>query len=315
MTKKFRPFLATDWDSAKQKYPVGIMPKIDGVRGMKPFGELVGRSLKSFANKQVAKVFGSPIYDGMDGELAVGDETDFDLCRKTSSATSKIEGEYVWTWHVFDLCEPNVAHLPYKERYDMLKKYVDECHANGELMDVKVVPLYVVNNEQELLEWENIWLDMGYEGVIIRDLEAKYKWGRSTQREGGYLRIKRFTDGEGEIIRIIEGCTNANEAQINELGQTFRSSHQENMIPNGMVGSFDVRVLTVPEGLEDLIEVGQEMRVGAGRLTHEERKYYFEHPDEFIGKISKWKFFAHGMKDKLRIPTHQSFRDPTDISE
>ncbi|WP_046973412.1 hypothetical protein, partial [Dyella japonica] len=113
----------------------------------------------------------------------------------------------------------------------------------------------------------------------------------------------------------IEGCTNENEAQINELGQTYRSSNQANMIPNGRVGSFDVRVLTVPEGLEDLIEVGQEMRVGAGRLTHEERKYYFEHPDEFIGKISKWKFFAHGMKDKLRIPTHQSFRDSTDISK
>ena len=148
---RFKPYLATDWDSAKQKYPVGVMPKIDGVRGMKPFGELVGRSLKSFGNKQVAQVFAAPIYDGMDGELAVGEETDFDLCRKTSSATSKIDGEYVWTWHVFDLCEPSVAHLPYKERYEMLRKYVDDCHAIGELMDVKVVPLYVVNNEQELI--------------------------------------------------------------------------------------------------------------------------------------------------------------------
>ena len=78
---RFKPYLATDWDSAKQKYPVGVMPKIDGVRGMKPFGELFGRRLISFANKQVAKVFGSPFYDGMYGELAVGDEMVFDLFR------------------------------------------------------------------------------------------------------------------------------------------------------------------------------------------------------------------------------------------
>lgn len=312
---KYKPYLATDWDAEKQKFPCGIMPKIDGVRGQKPLSDLVGRSLKAFANLHVAKVFKASCYDGMDGELAAGNETDFDLCRKTSSATGTIAGEYIWTWHVFDLCEASVRHLPYKERYDMLKAYVDEQHLEGEMMDVKVVPLYVVNTMEELLEWENTWLDMGYEGVIIRDLDAAYKWGRSTQREGGYLRIKRFTDGEGEIIRIIEGSTNENEAQINDLGQTYRTSHQENMIPNGMVGSFDVKVLTVPEGLEAFLEAGQEMRVGAGRLTHEERKYYFEHPDEFLGKISKWKFFAHGMKEKLRIPTHQSFRDPADMSK
>lgn len=315
MNPLFKPALATDWDPKKQKFPVGIMPKIDGVRGLKPESQLLGRSLKKFANLHVANVFAAPCYDGMDGELAAGSETDFDLCRKTSSATGTINGEYIWTWHVFDLCDESVRQLPYRERYDMLSRYIEMSHKEGLLLDVKLVPLIVVSDMEELLEWENTWLDMGYEGVIIRDLNAPYKWGRSTKREGGYLRIKRFTDGEGEIIRIIEGNTNENEAQINELGQTYRTSHQENMVPNGMVGSFDVKVLTVPEGLENFLEVGQEMRVSAGKLTHEERKYYFEHPNEFIGRISKWKFFAHGMKEKLRIPTHQSFRDSTDMSE
>ena len=43
--------------------------------------------------------------------------------------------------------------------------------------------------------------------------------------------------------------------------------------------------------------------------------FYFQNPDKFIGRISKFQFFLHGMKDKLRIPTHQSFRDVVDMSE
>lgn len=313
--KPFKPQLACDWEQDKLKFPVGIMPKIDGVRGMKPESRLVGRSLKPFANLHLGQLFSASCYDGYDGELAVGEETDSDLCRRTTAATSTIKGEYIWTWHVFDLCAGSVANLGFQERYNMMKAHVDAEHEAGRLLDLKVVPLEIVETMEELLEWENTWLEMGYEGVIIRKLDGRLKSGRSTPKEGYYLRIKRFTDGEGEVVRIIEGQTNNNEARINELGYTYRSTHMDNMSPNGMIGSYVVKVLTVPQGLEHLIQVGQEMTVSAGKLTHEERKYYFDNPNEFIGRITKYKFFAHGMKDKLRIPTHQSFRDPVDMSE
>lgn len=314
----FKPYLATDYDSDKQKFPCAVMPKIDGVRGMHPTNlGLVGRSLKKFANKHLSEFFSRPQFEGFDGELAAGDECDAGLCRKTSAATSTIEGTYPWTWHVFDLCAENMAHVPYAQRYEMLKEYVEGEQLEGRLLDLKVVPMYIVNNENELLEWEATWLEMGYEGVIIRKLDYKYKHGRGTVNEGGYLRLKRFTDGEGTIIRINEGNTNTNEAQRNELGQTFRTSHQENMVPNGMVGSYVVKLITIPKGLPDHIKltVGDEMTVGAGKLTHEERLFYFQNPDKFLGRISKFKFFLHGMKDKLRIPTHQSFRNEVDMSE
>lgn len=310
----FRPYLACDWDPAKQKYPCGVMPKIDGVRGLNPHGSLVGRSLKFHANKHLTSLYSRPQYEGFDGELACGDETDPDLCRKTTSASTTIDGESIWLWHVFDLCDSGVAHLPYLDRYNMMKDHVTSMHQQGKLMDVKVVPLVVVNNEAELLEQEATWLEMGYEGVIIRDLDHKYKHGRSTVREGGYLRIKRFTDMEGEVVRIIEGNENCNTLETNELGYAKRSTHQGNMVPNGMVGSYVVKLITVPKGLNHLLHVGQEMVIGAGKLTHEERKYYFENQSEFIGKITKFKFFAHGMKEKLRIPTHQCFRSPEDMS-
>lgn len=313
----FKPMLATDVDLEKLKFPCLVLPKIDGVRGLNCEGKFTGRSLKQFANLQVTRLFNGPRFDGFDGELAVSHETDPDLCRKTSSATSKVHGEYVWTWHVFDLCDPGVAHLPYKKRYEMMAQYVNEQQEKGLLMDLKVVPYNECNSIEEVLEWEATYLEMGYEGIIVRDPEFRYKHGRATQRENSYLRLKRFADAEGEVLRIIEGTSNENEAQTNELGQTFRSSHKENMVPNGMIGSYVVKMLTVPDGLPEHIklEVGDEMTVSAGKMTHEERLFYFQNPDKFIGEVTKFKFFLHGMKDKLRIPTHQCFRDRVDMSD
>lgn len=312
----FKPYLACDADLEKLVFPVLVLPKIDGVRALNHDGNFTGRSLKKFANLQVTKLFSGPRFDGMDGELAVGVETDPDLCRRTSSATSTINGEYNWTWHIFDLCDDSVAHLGFKERYSLLKEYIESQQVQGKLMDLKVVPCEECNSLEEVIDAEQRYLEMGYEGLIIRRPDVKCKRGRGTVNEAGYLRLKRFTDGEGEIIRINEGYSNQNEPQINELGQTYRSTHQENMVPNGMIGSYVVKLLTVPTGLPDHIklEVGDEMTVGAGKLTHEERLFYFQNPDKFLGRISKFKFFLHGMKDKLRIPTHQSFRDPVDMS-
>lgn len=313
----FKPFLACDFVEEHSTFPLYILPKIDGVRGLNYAGTLTGRSLKKFKNKHLTSLFSKPCYEGFDGELAAGDECDPDLCRKSSSASGTIEGEFIWTWHVFDLCADSVQHLPYEERHAMLTAYVQSEQSEGRLMDLKVVPMVKVNNMNELLEQEAVWLEMGYEGVITRKPGKPCKRGRATSREGGYGRIKRFTDGEGTIVRINEGFSNQNEAQTNELGQTFRSSHQDNMVPNGMIGSYVVKLLTVPDNLPDhiVLNVGDEMLVSAGKLTHEERKHYFEHPEEFIGRISKFKFFLHGMKEKLRIPTHQSFREEEDMSE
>jgi hypothetical protein len=47
-----------------------------------------------------------------------------------------------------------------------------------------------------------------------------------------YRVLNDFTSEEA-ICRIKEGNTNNNVAKTNELGKTERSSHKENMVPNG----------------------------------------------------------------------------------
>jgi len=178
------------------------------------------------------------------------------------------------------------------------------------------MPMIICTEQSQLDHWEDKWLSQGYEGVIIRDMHGLHKQGRSTVREMGLLRIKRFVESEALITGVVEGSTNNNEAQINERGLQFRSSHQENKEPNGMVGHF---VGTACETIKDaasrkvIIVEGQSITIAPGNLTHAQRKFYFENPDKALGQIAKYKFFPKGIKDKPRFPTFQTFKTKSDI--
>lgn len=302
-----KPMLASDYNEAKLKFPILMQPKIDGVRGWNVGGRLVGRSLKTHANKYVTALLSQPELEGLDGELAAEHECHPDLCRITTSAMSSIHGEPFVLWWLFDWVTPATADLPYDERYDALMGWVLHLQSQPEFAhfagQLRVVPRDVVNNLERLNELDTHWLDMGYEGSIIRDPNGKHKQGRSTVREGGLLRVKRFEDAEAVVIEIVEGNSNQNEAQINELGQQFRSSHAEGMVASGRVGSMICR------NLSD----GETITVGPGRMTADERVYFWNNSSELIGKTIKYQHFPKGVKDKPRFPTFQSIRATSDI--
>lgn len=309
--------LASDAIESKLRFPCFVQPKIDGVRGMTTSGNgLTGRSLKPHANKYTTEFYSKPEYRWFDGELAAERQTADDLCRLTTSALSTIEGQPYTLWHVFDFLYPGVAELPYLERYDHLDKAVTELQAKGLALNLRLIPNYWAHDLETVLEWDAKFLDLGYEGTIIRDPYGMHKQGRSTVREMGLLRIKRFIEEDVQVISIIEGESNQNEAQTNELGLQFRTSHQDNMIPNGMVGAMMCLVLKDIKDLSGklLFAKGEIIKVGAGKLTHEQRLAYFKNPDLLVGAIIKFKFFPKGVMDKPRFPTYQSMRAISDIS-
>jgi DNA ligase-1 len=217
-----------------------------------------------------------------------------------------VEGTPFTLWHVFDLLTPDVAQLPYRERYSRLSDYVRCLQGQyaDEQLRLRVVPCFEVNSMAQLNELDDLWLEQGYEGSILRDPLGMHKQGRSTVREAGLLRIKRFIEEDAVVLSITEGQRNDNEAFENELGQTARSTHAENMVFNGMVGSLECRV----------VKTGQLITVGPGCMSHESRKHYFSNPDQLIGQTIKYKFFPKGIKDKPRFPTFQAIRSAEDIS-
>lgn len=314
-----KPMLASDADLKKLTFPCVIQPKIDGCRALNTDGVLTGRSLKKHRNPYVTDMYSNVLCAGFDGEMIVGnDPTKPALCRDTSSALSRMTGEPSTTWWLFDYITEQTQQMAYAARYSMLKDKVERLkdkHDSLCINSLRVVTSVYCADMRQLLDQEAIWLDAGYEGLIYRGIGVLHKQGRSTNREGGLLRIKRFAEAEAIVRFVTEGQENGNEAQENELGQTFRTSHQENMAANGQVGNLICEVLEdfIDDSGATLMKQRQVITVAAGCLDVRQRKYYFENQGDIVGQVIKFKFFPKGIKDKPRFPTFQSFRSEEDM--
>lgn len=313
-----KPMLASDVVLEKLNFPCIGQPKVDGVRGLNIDGTFRARSLKAFGNYHTQNFFSRIQFHGLDGELAAHRETHPDLCRLTSSATSTHEGEPFLLWWVFD--DRSEPHLPYVDRLERLTNRIEKLQANPTCQPwaghLRVIPHRVLHSLEEYLAYEDELLEAGFEGIIVRRMDGLYKFGRSTVREAGLLRGKRFVDFEFYCDDVEEGNTNENEATINELGHTTRSTHKENMTPNGMMGRLYGRacsdVVDPSSGLV-VIKKDQQVKVGPGAMPHDMRRAVWAKPSMVVGQINKAKFFPKGLKDKPRFPTWLSVRDATDL--
>jgi DNA ligase 1 len=318
MNPVIKPMLASDFEAKKVKFPVMVQPKIDGVRSINFTGQLTGRSLKKHKNKATTERFSDIKLMGLDGEMAVGGVTDENLCILTSSALSTIEGSPEVFWHIFDYFTSDTQYLPYHTRLLRLENRLQYLHEIDHPLANHLVrvPSVICFNMDEVLALEETILESGYEGVILRDPNGLYKQGRSTVKEGGLLRIKRFIEEDAEVVSLVEGTTNLNEAKTNELGYTERSSHQNNLKPNGLLGNL---VCTLSKDVFDpvsgkhLLDAGVKIKVSPGNMTHEERGHYLRNPHLLIGRTIKFKLFPKGIKDKPRFPTFVSLRNNNDL--
>lgn len=299
-----KPHLACDADLDKLKFPVMGFAKLDGVRGLHIIGSMTGRSLKPHDNKWVTSKYSIPICEGFDGEFTFGDVRGDSLCRDTTSVMSRINGEPDVAWNLFDWLSPSVIDLPYKERYDDLVTFYDANMGSMLSLNIFVIGYEMLYTVEEVVAFYERCLDEGYEGAILRDPAGLHKNGRATVRANAYLRMKPQSDKEALVLALAEAMENRNEAKVNELGRTERSSHKENLVGKGMIGMLVCK---------DLV-TGMEIDVGAGKMTHEERTYYFNNPGEIVGKYIKYRSMDSGVKDKPRFPRYMSLRAESDMS-
>lgn len=305
--------LACDFHEELLEYPLIVQPKIDGVHLLNRDGQVLARTLKKFANDNLQKLFGGAFLSGICGEVIFStDKSAENLCRKTTSSVNTIDGTDDFTLVAFDFIpDESSESVCYTYRYDALKKLL--AHFEGR---IEVVESVTVNSHEELLEFEQQCLEKGYEGVIVRDPSESYKRGRCGKTHMGCWRVKRMIEEEIFVTSIVEGKSNQNEAKINELGRSSRSTHKDNMIPNGMVGSIVgtlVKDVVDPSSGKILFEKDLEIKVSAGEMTETMRKYYFKNQNEIVGKHVKFKMFPKGVKDKPRFPVFVTIRSDVDV--
>jgi DNA ligase-1 len=272
-------------------FPLLASPKIDGIRALNVNGKLLSRTLKEIPNLHTQSLFSSPEYQGLDGELAVGNPYDKNLMQQTMSGVMSQDGTPDVIWWVFDRWD---MQAPFEDRFKSLPTF--------KYSPIKAVPHIVVNNYLELGTFEQWALEKGFEGVMLRAPNGPYKQGRSTLKERYLLKVKRFEDGEAIVLDTVEQMTNNNEATKDERGYTKRSTHKAGKEAAGTLGALRVRE----------VRTGIEFDVGTG-FTAEQRRNLWEGRRFLPGKIIKYKHFAIGVLDKPRFPTFVSFRDKRDM--
>jgi DNA ligase-1 len=302
MTVLIKPLLASDAVQEEIRFPVFGSGKIDGFRSFHD-QVMLSRSRKPMPNNFVRATLANSLFDRLDGELTVGSPTDPKVFQGTSGALRAIDGEPDFSWHIFDdITNPND---PFEKRLDSAASRVERLNDIIDAPRLRLVEHKLIRNMDELDEFESIKLAEGYEGVMIRDPNGRYKFGRSTVKEGILLKVKRMSHEEGEIVDFVELLHNENEAFVDELGRTKRSDHAENLVPSGMLGAFVVRS---PKYAKDF-------RVSASSMTLEERRTAWGMRDVIRNsrRLVRYKFFAHGMKDVPRHAVFAGFRDYFDL--
>lgn len=232
MPTKFEPVLASPVEREEMKFPLIGTPKYDGWRivGHPEYG-FVTRRLEQLGNTQIRTALEAADLTFHDGEIVTYTDGEADPLATVQSKVSK-PGEVDWRFHVFDHFQhPN---MPYTDRLALLSG--NPIFQRGR---IELVPHEPLRNMAEFDEYERAMVDtLGFEGVMLRHPDGRYKFGRSTVTEAILLKFKRFSDDEATIVSTFEQLQNTNEATVNKIGKTKRSSAKDGKVGKGTLGGF-----------------------------------------------------------------------------
>ena len=297
-TGNLTPMKAQKFQLNKFKYPAYAQPKINGVRAFIIWGTVVtGKGMFTESKKQamilskdghryvlpkIEQLFTENMFtdvDAYDGELYIPGFKLNEVRRcipmiNARGTLSQPSGnpDLVQFWN-FDI---GVENLSQRDRLVSLVHISSDNRYNfnittNTMFDSKsyrwiYVNSKIVNNDDEVIAYTNMAINAGFEGAVIRDMEAEYAFG---SRPKTMMKVKRFQDAEFEIIDIV--------SKVNEP---------------------DSALFVCRNDINDATFKVNPM----GTLT--ERKEYLTNKVDYIGKKATVKFYERsGVKD---VPFHAS---------
>jgi len=197
--KFFEPMLAHEIDKYSKllfTVPTFIQPKLDGLRAVNANNTLMSRNGKPYV--ACPHLYQDKVT--LDGELYNHIYRDdfnkiVSLCKKQTPSEEELEEskKSVQMW-VYDFPDHKGK---FSDRLLALKKWFDK-NSNPSLV---LVPTYEVKNQKDIDRYHEEFLEMGFEGSIIRLDLGDYENKRSKQ----LLKKKDFVDEEFKIIGAEEG--------------------------------------------------------------------------------------------------------------
>ena len=301
----------------KLRFPLLVSPKLDGIRFViDAKGNAVTRSLKPIRNTHIRKHL-EMLPPGTDGEIGAIPEEIADKMpwvevltaisvpqmNFTSSAVMSTDGEPYFRAHIFDnaLVTGN-----FPERMEHIEMALETVHNQSDLFFVQWVPQIEVTSLEGLLESYGKFMEGAYEGLMARNPNALYKYGRSAMRDQALLKVKLMERDEAAVTGWEEEMHNSGEAKRNATGGLERTSHRAQMVPKGRVGALKVTH-----------KVYGEFKIYG--FTDELKADLWTNRTSLSGKLLTFEFFPYGMarldgeQPKPRFPRFVAFRDLDDL--
>ena len=300
MTKLFKPMRSCHPDDKFPiQYPMLMSRKYDGIRLCRYEDKLFTKSGKQLPNRHIRNWCLANLPEGLDFEVISGPPNLETTYNSTYRAAMTIEGEPDFTLILFDFCNDLTSYaIERSQRLQQLASSLDQTK-------IVVAEQTMVSNAVEMLAKYEQFLAEGYEGAILRNPTSLYKWGKCTAKEQIQFKIKPEEDFDAIVLSVYEAMENQNEAFLNELGETKRSTHQDNLVGKGIAGGF----IALDKN------TGETIRVGAGKMKHDERKAVWESRESpaYVGRGFTYRSMTYGVKDAPRHGRWYRWRDTVDM--
>ena len=271
LAQKFERKRMSDW--------VYIEPKLDGIRclaivekGEAKLFTRAGKLITNFDDTVGRELIlaGDGCYDG---EIMSKDFTELmrQVYRKEDKDVSDVYFA-IFDYLTLDEWKEKKGKHTLKDRKKYLQRQFGTVYAKEKLKYLKLVRFEpgLQPSDKALKESHDRWVAQGYEGIMVKDTDALYSFGR----DWSVMKYKAFFDADVAIIGLKEGT----------------GKHQ------GKLGSFLVDYK------------GVEVNVGSG-LNDELREQIWKDKDSHIGRIIEVRYQEETPDGSLRFPTFVCFRN------
>tara|TARA_B110000211_G_scaffold166749_1_gene188197 strand:- start:1300 stop:2439 length:1140 start_codon:yes stop_codon:yes gene_type:complete len=209
--KPMMPMLAQSHDKHghKIKYPAYVQPKLDGIRCFVHVdGESVtlksrtGKEFKSLGHiadavRELVSVMGKSVGSFiLDGELYNHRfKEDFQGLVSAIKRDKPSETTHMVQFHCYDYVAEG------RDFEDRIQELYHMDQWLSEVTTIQIVQTFPVDNLDEVVGQNSLWLEDGYEGSMIRNAKGGYQPNR---RSPDLQKYKSFMDAEFEIVGAVE---------------------------------------------------------------------------------------------------------------
>jgi len=198
ITGGYVPMTAKVWQKHGKHivFPCAVQPKLDGIRCTNSEGLFTRSRMPIVSMPHIVaalKKLGLSHYP-LDGELYNHDYRDnfeeiVHLVKRPDVHPDHEKVEY----HVYDADRPG---FPFERRHEKLRQELEKAPAC-----IKIVETKIAKDEKELTAIYEGFMDQGYEGAMVRNIDSVYENKKSKHLQ----KYKEFQDDEFKVIGIKEG--------------------------------------------------------------------------------------------------------------